>query len=68
MCILESCCLDMKTFMFQRKLNVESVLVSFWKAAKLAVQQRSEKSLQLLSFHIWISVILDSESLKFAVL
>lgn len=50
-----------------RKLFI-SVLVSFWKAAKLAVQQRSEKSLQLLSFHIWISVILDSESLKFAVL
>lgn len=50
-----------------RKLFI-SVLVSFWKAAKLAVQQRSEKSLQLLSFHIWIRVILDSESLKFAVL
>lgn len=50
-----------------RKLFI-SVLVSYWKAAKLAVQQRSEKSLQLLSFHIWISVILDSESLKFAVL
>lgn len=50
-----------------RKLFI-SVLVSFWKAAKLAIQQKSEKSLQLLSFHIWISVILDSESLKFAVL
>lgn len=50
-----------------RKLFI-SVLVSFWKAAKLAVQQRSEKSLQLLSFHIWISIILDSESLKLAVL
>lgn len=45
-----------------------TVLVSFWKAAKLAVQQRSEKSLQLLSLHIWISVILDSEGRKFTVL
>lgn len=51
-----------------RKLFI-SVLVSFWKAAKLAVQQRSEKSLQLLSFHIsalfWILKVLNSLSSNF---